>query len=126
MSENKLSVLVYGAIIATGLAVAGAAAFFSLKTPSECATEVLPLPDPATLDLVVNAVGQLIELGVVPSGEAVAEALVRAQYVLDPDEEWELEYWLIFDGVAAEFNFSCPLNEENFPLNIEYEGTRGL
>ena len=106
--------------------------FFSLRgsAPGECAQESLPLPAPSTPDLLVVALEQLIEVGVVPSIEAALDALARAQYVFDPDEDSQLEYWIVFRGaggeIAAEFNFTCPLDEENFPLDIEFEGVRQL
>ncbi len=128
MSEGKLNVLVYGAIIVIMLAIAGAAAYFGLNKPAPvCATEALALPSPTTPSLIMDAMQQLADMGIVSTLEAGLEALEGAQYIFDPDEESELEYWVIFEGpIAAEFNFSCPLNVEGFPLDIEYEGVRGL
>ena len=88
------------------------------------------MPPPTNTDLMIDALEQLIQAGVVPSRESALASLTAAQWIFDPDEDSELEYWIIFQSVggtvAAEFNFSCPLDEEDFPLDIEFEGVRQL
>ena len=98
--------------------------------PSECSPEVISLSPPNNTSLLIDAVEQLVEARIVPDAEAAISALAASQYVFDPDEDWQLEYWLIFDSggaaTAAEFNFHCALDEENVPLDLEYEGSRQL
>jgi len=124
MSDRKVSVIVYGAFILGGLAIAGAAAYFALNKPvSECAPDIVVLSDPTSPLRIVEALLILEEEGVITTVDDALDSLENAQYVYDPDEDYEIEYWLFFEGVAAEFNIGCPKVEGT---NLEYEGTRGL
>jgi hypothetical protein len=98
--------------------------------PSECAKEPIALTSPTNPALVVEALQLLIDAGIVPDKEAALSSFAGAQYVFDPAEDNQLEYWIMFQSVgrttAAEFNFHCALDEEDVPLDLEYEGVRGL
>ena len=125
--QTKADIIVWTGVILALLAIGGGAAYLTLnKPPSVCATETVALPPPLTQPLLLNAIDLLIEEGAVPSRDLALEALTGVNYVFDPTEDSELEYWLIFPGVVAEFNFKCPLDEENYPLGIEFERVRGL
>ena len=94
---------------------------------SGCAKEPIALTPPTNPNLIVFAIDMLIEEGVIVDAEAAAKAFKDAQFIFDPDEDGQLEYWVIFEGpIAAEFNFNCPLDEEFFPLDLEYEGSIGI
>ena len=129
-TETKANIIAYSAFILVGLAIAGVAAYITFNKPaSVCAEEPIALTSPTSPALITDAMQQLADAGMVPTLEDGLEPLSGAQYIFDP-EEHELEYWLVFQTVggttAAEFNFSCPLNQEGFPLDIEFEGMRGL
>ncbi len=129
-SKHDASIVLAGIVALVSFVIGGAAYVLNTyKVDDEigCAAEVVSLSSPVNQALVEDAIEMLIEAGVVSSQEAAAEALLDAQYIFDPDEDGQLEYWLVFEGpMAAEFNFSCPLNVEGFPLDIEFEGVRGL
>jgi hypothetical protein len=63
--------------------------------------------------------------GRVPSADEAMESLQYAQYILDPEEDYEIEYWLFFTSgntvVAAQFNIGCP--RQDVGLDLEYEGS---
>ena len=129
--QRKADIIAWGGVVLGVLLIAGGAAFFTLnKAAPVCTTEIIALAPPDNTELIIDALQQLVDLGIVPDREAALASFSGAQWVFDPDEDSELEYWIVFQGVgqttAAEFNFHCPLNEENFPLDIEFEGVRGL
>jgi len=129
--ETKVSIITYvgGAVIL--LVLVGAAVFLT-KRPgppadlSECSTEVHSLINPGDPSLIVHALGILEEAGVVPSVDAGADSLLASNWVMDPDEDYQIEYWLVFQSgdrrTAAELNIICTNLEGQ--LNLEYEGSR--
>jgi hypothetical protein len=127
MKEPNLAWL----LIVPALLLALAAVYFLPQLfggrPSECAKEPIALSPPTKPELVLYALSIMFEQGIISSMESAADAYAGAQYVFDPDEDGQLEYWVMFGtGVAAEFNFNCALDEEGVPLDLEYEGSRQL
>lgn len=98
------------------------------KEETGCTTDIVSLAPATYPPLVLDTINMLAEGGVLPSLEAGIKAFIDAYWIFDPDEDSELEYWLYFQSgpqiVAIELNIGCPLDEENYPLYLEYEGSR--
>ena len=131
MKDQTVSIITYAGIVFILLAAAGVAAFLSLQAPppsdlSECSPEPHSLIDPNIPDLVLHALSVLEEAGVVSSVADGVESLLASNWVMDPDEDYQIEYWLIFQSgdrrIAAEINIIC-MNLTG-QLNLEYEGSR--
>ena len=129
--ETKVSIITYAGIVFILLAAAGVAAFLSLQAPppadlSECSPEPHSLINPTTPGLVDHALRILEEAGVISSVEDGREALLGIDWVIDPDEDYQIEYWITFASgdrrIAAEMNIICTSLEGQ--LNLEYEGSR--
>ncbi len=87
-----------------------------------CTTDIVFLSDPTNPLRMFEALIILEEEGVISTVEEAMESLESAHYVFDPDEDYEIEYWLFFEGdQIAQFNIGCPKDEET---NLEYEGVR--
>jgi hypothetical protein len=125
------SIVLVGVALAAVGAVGGTLYVLNTYRVEEvgCTTETIALPPPTNQAIVLYAITVLVEAGVVPSAEFALEAYLDAQYVFDPQEH-DLEYWLYLESgsgvIAVEFNFTCPLELENFPLDLEFEGVRGV
>jgi hypothetical protein len=130
MRQTSLWYLLIPAVLLLGAAGMAASQLLLGDAATECAKEPIALTTPTNPALVIEALQLLIDAGIVPDRESALSSFVGAQYVFDPDEGGELEYWIIFQSVgrttAAEFNFHCALDEEDVPLDLEYEGVRGL
>ena len=129
--ETKVSIITYVGIVFILLVLAGVAAFLSLQAPppsdlSECSTEPHSLISPTTPALVLHALSVLEEAGIIPTIESGVESLVASDWVMNPDDNYEIEYWLIFQSgdrrTAAELNIICTNLEGQ--LNLEYGGSR--
>ena len=129
--ETKVSIITYAGIAVILLVLGGAAVFFSTRPSppsdlSECSPEPHSLISPTTPALVLHALSVLEEAGIIPTIEAGMESLVASNWVMNPDDGYRIEYWLIFEsGVgrrAAELNIIC--TELSGQLNLEYGGSR--
>ena len=129
--QTKVSIITYGAFALVLLAIAGAAVFFSTRPAppadiSACVSEPRSLIDPGDPSLVLHALSVLEEAGVIPSVEAGIDSLLASNWVMDPDEDYQIEYWLIFESgdgrTAAELNIIC--TDLSGQLNLGYEGSR--
>ncbi len=127
-SKYDASILLGVIALALALVIGGAVLVYGSvqkEEPVGCTTEIVELTAPMNSALVLDTIEMLVEGDVLPSVEDGLDAFVKARYIFD---ESELEYWLYFESgeriVAAEFNFTCPLDLEDVPLDLEYEGTR--
>jgi len=129
--ETKVSLITYAILFVIMLVVVGVVVFFVTRPDpaadlSECAQEPRSLIDPNDAGLVLHALSVLEEAGVVPSVEAGIGSLVASNWVMDPDDDYQIEYWLIFEAgdrrTAAELNIIC--TNLTGQLNLEYEGSR--
>ncbi len=129
--DTKVSIITYAGIAAILLVLGGVAVFFSTRPAppsdlSECSTEPHSLISPTTPALVLHALSVLEEAGAIPSIESGVESLVASNWVMNPDDNYDIEYWLIFQSgdrrTAAELNIIC--TELSGQLNLEYGGSR--
>ena len=129
--ETKVSIITYMGVAVIVLVLAGVAVFFSTRPLppsdlSECSTEPHSLISPTTPALVLHALSVLEEAGIIPTIESGVESLVASDWVMNPDDNYEIEYWLIFQSgdrrTAAELNIICTNLEGQ--LNLEYGGSR--
>ena len=129
--DTKVSIITYVGIFVILLVLGGAAVFFSTRPSppsdlSECSPEPHSLISPTTPVLVLHALSVLVDAGIIPSVEIGAKSLVASNWVMNPDDNYDIEYWLIFQSgdrrTAAELNIICTaLSGE---LNLEYGGSR--
>ncbi len=120
--KHDASILLGVIVLAIGLAVAYLVLNSRAPKTTECSPDVVYLSGPLNSARVLDALTILEEGGIVPSVEAARDSLEDAQYVFDPGEDYEIEYWLFFEGdQIAQFNIGCPKDEET---NLEYEGVR--
>jgi len=66
------------------------------RDPIECAVEPMSLISPTNDALVMQAINDLLEEGVVSSMKEAEASVSDAGWVLDPADDNRLEYWLTF------------------------------
>ena len=122
--ENHDALIVLLGIAALALVGVGAALVWGSlqEKPVNCTTDIVFLSDPTNPLRMFEALIILEEEGVISTVEEARESLESAHYVFDPDKDYEIEYWLFFEGdQIVQFNIGCPNDEET---NLEYEGVR--
>ena len=72
--------------------------------PAECAVEPMSLISPTNDDLVMQAINELFEEGVVFDIEEAKASVSNAGWVLDPADDNRLEYWLTFTAKSTAVN----------------------
>ena len=118
--DTKVSIITYAGIVIVLLVLGGVAVFFSIEPVSDCHPDATRLGNPVTETTIRQALSELETLGLVSTVEDALSNITGIAWILDPADDYRLEYWISFGDNTVGFEVTCITTE--FAFNWKYDG----